>query len=79
MDKKQWLDAECAKVFSGAKNAALSAELYRVASQESRLRALWPEFELPPSRWYTRLWWRVKAKLPRVHFGPCDHEGCDGY
>jgi hypothetical protein len=77
MDKKQWLDAECAKVFSSIKNTRLSEEYYRVASRPG----LWqyPEFALPPSPWYTRLWWRVKAKLPRVHFGPCDHEGCDGY
>lgn len=33
--------------------------------------------ELPRMTWWNRLKWEVDKWLPRVHCGPCNHEGCE--
>lgn len=57
---------------SGASDA-MSYWLYEYASKPL---PAWMNVPTTPAPWYRRLWWRIAAKLPRIHLGPCNHDDC---
>lgn len=64
--------------FDDAQNAALSALIYKYAMVGSVFDSLSLDLgPRTPPPWCRRLWWRIDPWLPRVHLGPCDHEGCE--